>query len=92
MLNVRKFIPFREWINEIRDPAVLRADLLAGIVTFVTTLGFAPHLDKGIMIGAGLSIVLYLDCTMKPRVAILGGYKGGTLRDLRVHPELPTDD
>ncbi|VAW98170.1 Sulfate permease [hydrothermal vent metagenome] len=67
-------------------------DGIAGIVTFVATLAFAPHLDKGIMIGAILSITLYLYRTMKPRVATLGRYKDGTLRDLRVHPELITDD
>lgn len=67
-------------------------DGIAGIVTFVATLGFAPHLDQGIIIGAILSITLYLYRTMKPRIAILGRYKDGTLRDLRVHPELPTDD
>ena len=67
-------------------------DGLAAIVTFVATLGFAPHLDKGIMIGAGLSIVLYLYRTMSPRVATLGRYKDGTLRDLTVHPDLPSDD
>ena len=67
-------------------------DGIAAIVTFVATLGFAPHLDQGIMIGAGLSIILYLYRTMKPRVAILARYVDGTLRDLRVHPDLPTDD
>jgi SulP family sulfate permease len=29
---------------------------------------------------------------MRPRVAILGRYKDGTLRDVQVHPELPTSD
>lgn len=67
-------------------------DGIAAVVTFVATLGFAPHLDKGIMIGALLSIVLYLYRTMQPRVAVLGRYKDGTLRDLRVHPDLPSDD
>ncbi len=67
-------------------------DGIAGIVTFLATLGFAPHLDQGIIIGAILAIVLYLYRTMKPRIAMLGRYKDGTLRDLRVHPELTTDD
>ncbi len=67
-------------------------DGIAGVVTFLATLGFAPHLDQGIIIGAILSIVLYLYRTMKPRIAMLGRYKDGTLRDLRVHPELTTDD
>jgi SulP family sulfate permease len=62
----------------------------AAIVTFIATLAFAPHLDSGIMLGAGLAIVLFLLRTMKPRVAILGRHRDGTLRDLSVHPVIPT--
>lgn len=62
-----------------------RHDGIASIVTFIATLGFAPHLDKGIEIGAGLAILLYLYRTMSPRVAILGRYKDGTLRDVKVN-------
>ena len=62
-----------------------RHDGIASIVTFVATLAFAPHLDKGIMIGGGLAILLYLYRTMSPRVAILGRYKDGTLRDVKVN-------
>jgi len=65
-------------------------DGVASVVTFVATLGFAPHLDKGIMIGALLALGLYLYSTMKPRVAILGRYADGTLRDIGVH-DLPQD-
>ncbi len=60
-------------------------DGIASIVTFVATLAFAPHLDTGILIGAGLAIVLYLLRTMTPRVAILGRHPDGTLRDAKVH-------
>lgn len=67
-------------------------DGAAAIVTFVATLAFAPHLDNGIMVGAGLAIILYLYRTMSPRVAILGRYKDGTLRDISVHKDLPTDE
>lgn len=62
----------------------------AAIVTFVATLAFAPHLDNGILLGAGLAIVLFLLRTMKPRVVILGRHHDGALRDMKVHPELPT--
>jgi sulfate permease, SulP family len=62
-----------------------RHDGIASVVTFVATLAFAPHLDKGIMIGAGLAILLYLYRTMSPRVAILGRYSDGTLRDAKVN-------
>ena len=63
--------------------------IVAG-VTFAITLIAAPHLDKGILIGAGLAIILYLYRTMKPRVAQLGRFKDGTLRDIKVNPGLPT--
>ncbi|MEW5891624.1 MAG: SulP family inorganic anion transporter [Pseudomonadota bacterium] len=65
-------------------------DGAAAIVTFASTLLFAPHLDKGIMVGAGLAIVLFLLRSMTPRVAILGRYSDGTLRDIKVNPNLAT--
>lgn len=68
-----------------------RHDGIAAIVTFVATLVFAPHLDNGILVGAGLAIALYLLRTMTPRVAILGRHPDGTLRDIKVH-KLPTSD
>ena len=69
-----------------------RHDGIAAIVTFLATLAFAPHLDNGILVGAGLAIGLFLYRTMKPRVALLGRFPDGTLRDLQVHPHLPTDE
>jgi SulP family sulfate permease len=65
-----------------------RHDGIAAVVTFVATLAAAPHLDKGIIVGAGLAIGLYLYRTMTPRVAILGRHADGTLRDAKVH-DLP---
>ena len=68
-----------------------RHDGIAAGVTFVATLAFAPHLDNGIMVGAGLAIMLYLYRTMSPRVAILGRYHDGTLRDAKIN-NLPVSD
>ena len=68
-----------------------RHDGIAAIATFVATMIFAPHLDIGILAGAGLAIVLYLLRTMKPRVAILSRHPDGTLRDARLH-DLPLSD
>lgn len=65
-------------------------DGIASIVTFFATILFAPHLDTGILVGAGLAILLFLLRTMKPRVALLGRYSDGTLRDIKVNPDLPT--
>ena len=67
-----------------------RMDGIVALATFVLTLVAAPHLDKGILIGAGLAIILYLYRTMKPRVAQLGRFKDGTLRDIKVNPDIPT--
>ena len=67
-----------------------RTDGMVAFITFAVTLLAAPHLDKGIIVGAGLAILLHLYRTMKPRVAQLGRYKDGTLRDVKVNPELPT--
>jgi MFS superfamily sulfate permease-like transporter len=58
-----------------------RQDGIVALVSFVLTLAFAPHLDKGILIGAGLALVLYLYRTMRPRVAVLARHPDGTLRD-----------
>ena len=65
-------------------------DGAAAVVTFFATMFFAPHLDNGILVGAGLAIVLFLLRTMKPRVALLGRFSDGTLRDIKVNPDLPT--
>ena len=69
-----------------------RHDGVAAGITFIATLIYAPHLDHGILVGAGLAILLYLYRTMRPRVAILGRYADGTLRDLKVNPDLPTSE
>ncbi len=68
-----------------------RHDGIAAVATFVATLAFAPHLDNGIIVGAGLAIALYLRRTMTPRVAILGRHADGTLRDAKVH-NLPASE
>ena len=65
--------------------AAHRHDGIAAVVTFCATLGFAPHLDTGILTGAALAIVLYLYRTMRPRIAVLGRHPDGTLRDARTH-------
>ncbi len=46
-------------------------DGLISIITFVVTLYFAPHLDKGIMIGVTLSMSIFLYKSMRPVVASL---------------------
>lgn len=64
---------------------IQKHDCIAAVTTFIATLAFAPHLDKGIMVGSGLALGLYLYRTMKPRVAILGRHIDGTLRDVKFY-------
>ncbi|TKJ39757.1 sodium-independent anion transporter [candidate division LCP-89 bacterium B3_LCP] len=56
-------------------------DGVIAIVSFVGTLAFAPHLDKGIMIGVLLSLGHYLFRRIKPDMAMLSKYVDGTFRD-----------
>ncbi len=60
-------------------------DGVVAVVTFGLTLLFAPHLDKGILAGVGLSLILFLFRTMRPRFAVLSRYEDGTMRDIAVH-------
>jgi anti-anti-sigma factor len=48
-----------------------RYDGIISVITFVATLAFAPHLDKGIMIGFVLSMGVFLYRSMRPVVAEL---------------------
>ncbi|MEW8534577.1 MAG: solute carrier family 26 protein [Candidatus Thiodiazotropha endolucinida] len=82
-------------INLIKIDPIIHAwkaqphDAIVAVITFVLTLIFAPHLDKGIIIGVLLSLGLFLWRTMRPRFAQLSRYKDGTMRDIRVR-HLPT--
>lgn len=67
-----------------------RSDGIVALTTFIVTLLAAPHLDTGVMVGAGIAIILHLYRTMKPRVVQLGRYEDGTFRDIKVNPSLPT--
>ena len=67
-------------------------DGVAALVTFIVTIGSAPKLDHGIVFGALLAVVLYLYRSMRPRVSVLGRYKDGALRDVKINKDIPTDD
>jgi anti-anti-sigma factor len=56
-------------------------DGIIGVISFVTTLAFAPHLDRGIMIGVVLSLLVYLVRNMKPAIALLALHSDGTFRN-----------
>jgi SulP family sulfate permease len=78
VINLVKIKPIREFWR------VQPHDGIVAIATFALTLIWAPHLDKGIMVGVMLSLGLYLYRTMRPRIAELSRDPDGTLRDARV--------
>jgi sulfate permease, SulP family len=56
-------------------------DGVISVLSFVATLGFAPHLDRGIAVGVVLSLLVFLYKSMRPRVATLSRYDDQSLRD-----------
>ncbi len=62
LVNVRGFM--HSWKAQWYDGAI-------SIFCFMVTLYFAPHLDKGIMVGVALSMVVFLYKSMRPVVAQL---------------------
>jgi len=71
LVNVNTFI--HAWKAQKYDGAI-------AIISFVCTLAFAPHLDRGIMIGVVLSIGLLLLRNIKPDMALLSRHTDGTYR------------
>ncbi|MGD9733860.1 MAG: SulP family inorganic anion transporter, partial [Desulfamplus sp.] len=62
LINVSGFI--HAWRAQWYDGAI-------SIITFIATLIFAPHLDKGIMVGVVLSLGVFLYKSMRPTVPSL---------------------
>ncbi|OIP96723.1 MAG: sodium-independent anion transporter [Syntrophobacteraceae bacterium CG2_30_61_12] len=60
-------------------------DGLISIITFLCTLGFAPHLDRGIMVGVVLSLSVFLYKSMRPKVVTLARADDESLRCADVH-------
>jgi sulfate permease, SulP family len=58
-------------------------DGLFSIITFVSTLITAPHLDKGIMVGVLLSLGMFLYKSMRPKVTTLSMYADHSYRSAR---------
>lgn len=56
-------------------------DGVISIISFIATLMFAPHLDKGIMLGVALSLIVFMYKSMRPNVAVLSRAEDKTLRD-----------
>ncbi len=60
-------------------------DGLISIITFVCTLWFAPHLDRGIMVGVVLSLGVFLYKSMRPKVVALARLDDQSLRCTDTH-------
>lgn len=71
LLNVSGFL--HAWKAQWYDGAI-------SILSFVCTLAFAPHLDKGIMVGVVLSLIVFLYKSMRPKVASLAMHEDESLR------------
>jgi MFS superfamily sulfate permease-like transporter len=56
-------------------------DGVIAFIAFCVTLYFAPHLDKGIMVGVGLSMAVFLYKSMRPVVASLSMNEDNILKD-----------
>lgn len=57
-------------------------DGIISIITFIVTLAYAPHLDKGIMVGVALSMGVFLYRSMRPVVAKLSMHKDASLQSM----------
>jgi anti-anti-sigma factor len=62
LVNIKGFI--HSWKAQWYDGTI-------SILSFIVTLYFAPHLDKGIMVGVALSMIVFLYKSMRPVVARL---------------------
>jgi len=72
LVNVTGFI--HAWEAQWYDGAI-------SIITFISTLSFAPHLDRGIEIGVVLSLMVFLYKSMRPTMAKLSRAEDQSLRD-----------
>jgi MFS superfamily sulfate permease-like transporter len=76
LVNVSGFV--HAWQAQRYDGAI-------SVISFVATLAFAPHLDKGIMIGVALSVAVFLKKSMRPKVMSLSRHDDDSLRAALIH-------
>jgi MFS superfamily sulfate permease-like transporter len=72
LLNVRNFI--HAFLTQKYDGGI-------AVITFIATLFFAPHLDRGIIIGVLLSLGHLIYRRIEPRIALLSRHWDGTYRN-----------
>ncbi len=76
LINARGFI--HAWRAQWYDGAI-------SVITFACTLVFAPHLDRGIIVGVGLSLCVFLYRSMRPHVVDLSMGLDKALHDVVTH-------
>jgi MFS superfamily sulfate permease-like transporter len=76
LINVSGFV--HAWRTQWYDGAI-------SIISFICTLVFAPHLDKGIMIGVVLSLLVFLYKSMRPTVVSLARAEDQAFRCANTH-------
>jgi MFS superfamily sulfate permease-like transporter len=72
LLNISGFI--HAWRAQWFDGVI-------SVIAFICTLVFAPHLDRGILVGAVLSLAVFLYKSMRPHVTSLSLYDDEALHD-----------
>lgn len=79
VFNMIRYEPFKHaWRVNPHDGFV-------ALAVFLSTLLFAPHLEKGIFIGVGLSLSLYIYRTMSPHFAEIAKTEDGLLKDAKMN-------
>ena len=76
LINVSGFV--HAWKVQWYDGAI-------SIIAFLCTLAFAPHLDRGIMVGVLLSLMVFLYKSMRPTVTSLSRGKDDALKAAMFH-------
>ncbi len=76
LINASGFI--HAWHAKKYDGAI-------SVFSFLMTLVFAPHLDKGIMIGVFLSLAVFLYKSMRPNVSTLSRHDDESLKNSVLH-------
>ncbi len=62
-----------------------RNDGITAIVTFAATLFYAPHLDKGIILGILISAIYYIYTRTRPRIIELSADENNILHDIKLY-------
>lgn len=86
VLSLIRFKPLIHWWK------IDRMDSIIGIITFIATLMMAPAIANGILLGIGLTILVFLVKTMKPRVEIVGRKQDGTFGGIESNKLTPLSE